>query len=125
MQPVDAGYGQLLKVKIKQEFFRWIEDDKNCENWYGEAMLTASEKRVLITRWVGDAYREFLSSKHDGLRYRLFEKKGYMSTACWLDDIFIHPEGLPNHAVAPRSPLDPSSGAPITGSGAATEKEQN
>ena len=48
-----------------------------------------------------------------------------MSTACCLDDIFIHPEGLPNHAVAPRSPLDPSSGAPITGSGAATEKEQN
>lgn len=41
------GYGQLLKVKIKQEFFRWLDNDENCECWYGEAMFTASEKRIL------------------------------------------------------------------------------
>ena len=30
-QPVDAGYGQLLKAKTNE----------NCELWYGEAMFTA------------------------------------------------------------------------------------
>ena len=125
MLPIDARYGQLLNVKIKQELFRRIEDDKNCENWYGEAMLTASEKRALITKWVGNAYREFLSSKHDGLRYHLFQKKGHLIIAYWLDDIFVQPEGLPNHTVAPPSPLDLSSGALVTGNDAATEKEEN
>ena len=74
-QPFDAGYGQLLKAKIKQEFFRWLDYDENCERWYDEAMFTASEK-LLITKQVGDAYREFLSSKHDSLYYSLFQKTG-------------------------------------------------
>ena len=59
-QSVDAGYGQLLKTKIKQEFFRWLDDDENCERWYSEAMFTASEKKILITKCVGAANREFL-----------------------------------------------------------------
>lgn len=66
-----------------------------------------------------------MSSKHDGLRYRLFQKKGYLITAYWLDDIFVQPEGLPNHTVAPPSLLDLSSGALVTGNDAATEKEEN
>ena len=30
-QPIDAGYTQLLKMLIKQEFFKWLEDDNNIE----------------------------------------------------------------------------------------------
>ena len=37
-QPIDVGYGQLFKAKIKQELFRWLDDDENCERWYGEAI---------------------------------------------------------------------------------------
>ena len=69
-------------------------------------MFTASEKRILIAKWVrrvGDAYREFLSSKHDGLRYRLFQKTGSLMNADVSDDKFIQPEGLPNYVVAPPS----------------------
>ena len=57
------GYGQPLKVKIKQEFFRWLDNEENCEHWYGEAMFTASEKRILMTKWVGDVYREIFAFK--------------------------------------------------------------
>ena len=48
-----------------------------------------------------------------------------MITADGSDDKFIQPEGLPNYAVAPPSPLDPSSGAPVTGNDVATESEKN
>ena len=67
-------YRQLLNAKIKQEFFKELDDDENCKRCYGEAMFTASDKRILITKWVGDTYRKFLSSIHDSLRYRLFQK---------------------------------------------------
>ena len=96
-QPVDAGYGQRLEGKKKQEFFTWLDDDENCERWYGQAMFTASEKRILITKWVEDAYREFLSSKHDDLHYSWFQKTGCLSTIDGSDDKFIQSEGLPNY----------------------------
>ena len=48
-QPIDAGYAQLLKVLIKQEFFKWLDDDNNMERWYNESLFSASEKRILIT----------------------------------------------------------------------------
>ena len=88
-------------------------------------MFTASENRILITKWVGDTYREFLSSKHDGLRYRSFQKTGCLIISNGSDDKFIQPEGLLNYVVAPPSPLEPSSGAPVTGNDAATETEKN
>ena len=79
-------------------------------------MFTASEKRTLITKWVGDDYREFLSLKHDGLRYRLLQKTGCLITADGSDNELIQPEGLPNY---------PSSGALVLGKYAATEREEN
>ena len=88
-------------------------------------MFTGSENKILITKWVGDTYREFLSSKHDGLRYRSFQKTGRLIISNGSDDKFIQPEGLLNYVVAPPSPLEPSSGAPVTGNDAATETEKN
>ena len=48
-----------------------------------------------------------------------------MIPANGLDDKFIQPEGLPNYVVAPPSPLDPSSDAPVMGNDAAIESEEN
>ena len=88
-------------------------------------MFTASEKRILITKWEGDPYREFLSSKHDGLHYRLFQKTRCLITADGSDDKFIQPEGLPNYVVSPPSLLDLSSGAPVMGNDVTIECEEN
>ena len=72
-QPIDAGYAQLLKVLIKQ-FLNWLDDDDNIDKWYGETVFSVSEKRILITRSVGKAYRKICDPTYDHLRYRLFEK---------------------------------------------------
>ena len=71
----DAGYAQVLKVVIKQEFFNWLDDEDHIDEWYGETVFSASEKQILINRWVGKAYRKICDPKYDHLRYRLFEKK--------------------------------------------------
>ena len=80
---------------------------------------------TVITKWVGDAYREFLLSKYVGLCFRLFQKTGCLFTANGSDNKFIQPEGLPSYVVAPPSLLDPSSGASVMGNDAATEIEEN
>ena len=66
-----------------------------------------------------------MSSKHDGLRYSLFQKTECLITADRPDDKFIQPEGLPNYVVAPPSPLDTSFGTPVMGNDVATESEEN
>ena len=88
-------------------------------------MFTALEKIILITKWIGNAYRKFLSSNHNGLRYRLFQKTGCLITADGSDNKFIPLEGLVNYVVAPPSPLDPSSGVPVIANDAATESKEN
>ena len=45
-QLVDAGYGQLLKGKTKQEFFRWLDDDGNCDHQMGRGCL----QRVFVIK---------------------------------------------------------------------------
>ena len=56
-QPVDAGYAELLKVKVRQAHYKWLDFDENADKWYGEDnRFTASERRILITHWVGEAY---------------------------------------------------------------------
>ena len=57
-QPVDAGYAELLKVKIRQEHYNWLDSDENTDKWYGlDQKISASDRRILITHWVGEAYK--------------------------------------------------------------------
>ena len=37
-QLANVEYGQLLKAKIKEEPFRWLDNDEKCERWYREAV---------------------------------------------------------------------------------------
>ena len=104
---------------IKQEFFNWLDDEDNIDKWYGETVFSASEKRILITRWVGKAY----SKIWDHLRYRLFEKTETLITADGSDDDKIQPEGLPNYNVQATSVIDASPAPPVSGS--SNEKEDD
>ena len=53
-QPVDSGYGRLLKILTKNEQQDWLKEDENFEKWAGNAdKFTAKERRILITYWVG------------------------------------------------------------------------
>ena len=112
-QPVDGGYGATLKRLVNQEFFNWLDDEENCEKWYGEkSKISASEKRILITHWVAAAYKRLTAPKFDGFRYRLFEKTGCLITADGSDDHKINPEGLQDYKVPPPILLDASTYSP-------------
>ena len=77
-QPVDAGLGRLVKLLISQEFEVWLEHEDNLEIWEN-GKLSASEKRVLITKFVGAAWEKvFLSGKYNPAAF--FEKTGCLLT---------------------------------------------
>ena len=106
-QPVDAGYAELLKVKIRQEHYNWLD------KWYGlDQTFSASDRRILITHWVGEAYKSSTDTKFDHYRRRLFQKTGCLltadGTADGTDDDLVQPGGLQNYNVPPPTMIDPS-----------------
>ena len=91
VQPVDAGYGRLFKVLVGKSLGAWLLNGDNVERWKSNK-LTASDRRVLITQWVGEAAKQIDSD----IRYRrrLFEKTGLAMTADGSDDNLINLEGV-------------------------------
>ena len=77
-QPVDAGYGWLLKKLTAKAQNDWLELEENLDTWMGnnEKTLTASDHRILITQWVGKAADTLVSSEYDHFCCRCFEKTG-------------------------------------------------
>ena len=49
IQPIDAGFGKMLKTKIGQEMDKWLEEKDNLELWHDE--ITARQRRILTTKW--------------------------------------------------------------------------
>ena len=58
-QPADCDIGRMLKQTISRIQDVWLEHDNNIDLWLGncEKKLTAKRRRILITHWVGEAYR--------------------------------------------------------------------
>lgn len=91
VQPVDAGAGRFLKVEVGRQMDIWLEQSDNLERWE-TASLTASDRRVLITQWMGAAMARLNSQQ--AYRYRLFEKCGMAMTVDGSGDDRITLEGL-------------------------------
>ncbi|CAB1098731.1 unnamed protein product [Ectocarpus sp. CCAP 1310/34] len=91
VQSVDAGAGRFLKVEVGRKMDTWLEQSDNLERWE-IASLTASDRRVLITRWIGAAMARLNSQQ--AFRYRLFEKCGKTITVDGSGDDRITLEGL-------------------------------
>ena len=91
VQPVDAGYGRLFKVLVGKSLGAWLLNGDNVERWESNK-LTASDRRVLITQWVGEAAKQIDSDIR--CRRRLFEKTGLAMTADGSDDNLINLEGV-------------------------------
>ena len=105
-QVVDAGLGQMLKVLVAREHQIWLDQEENAERWYGNNSepFGAMERRILITHWVGEAWKALCGPNYDHFRRRCWEKTGCLMTADGSHDEKIKPEGLPNYQVKP--PLD-------------------
>ena len=71
-QPVDAGYGSLLKFFIQHAHSNWLEVENNADRWFGNVQpYCAKERRILISHWAGEAYKKLISDKYNSFRLRL------------------------------------------------------
>ena len=98
-QPIDSGYGALMKRLIGQQQDAWLECDDNMEKWIGNQKLTASDRRVLISHWVGEANKKLQGDEYAAFRKGCFLRTGCLITADGSDDELIRPEGLPGYTV--------------------------
>ena len=90
VQPIDAGFDMSVKQFIGDNLNKWLEIDGNMDVWHDR--MTAKERRILMTKWTGEAWDE-LKKKAEYIP-RLFEKAGCLVTADSSDDEKIQPQKL-------------------------------
>ena len=93
IQPIDAGCGRIIKLKIGTAMETWLEKDNNLDKWHNG--LSAKERRILLTQWTGEAWSEL--NKNQTFFRRLFEKTGCLLTADGSDDFKVSPQGLSDY----------------------------
>ena len=76
--------------------------------------MKASDKRVLIAGWSGQAYRTMMTEEFNSFWYRLFQKTGCLVTADGSDDNKVQPGDLKDNQVTPLAIIGPSSTNPVT-----------
>ena len=109
LQPVDAGAGALIVLLYLRFQDAWLDKDANLEQWEGK--LSASQRRILMTQWLGAAWEAFNSPDYDHARLRYFEKTGCAMSADGSRDFKITPEGTVNYSFTRLSPADAASAA--------------
>ena len=94
VQPVDQGEGWLTKTIMGQQLDKYLEKKDNLRKW--QSSLSASERRILITHSLGDAW-ERITHDYPHFRKKLFQKTGLLMTADGSDDVLIKPEGFTDY----------------------------
>ena len=57
-----------MKVLTGQRQRYWLEEDDNSDQWYGEEnSLSAKDRRILITHWLGEAWKQFLGPEYENM----------------------------------------------------------
>ena len=90
VQPIDAGFGKQMNIKIGEAMEKWLEEDQNLDLWHDR--LSAKQRRFLMTQCTGKARRKLSSEKI--FAKKLFKKTGCLMTADSSDDDMIKPQGL-------------------------------
>ena len=102
-------YSNGLKVKVRQAHYQWLDWDESVNKWYREEnCFTASERQILITHWVGEAYKALLEATYGTFGQEIFERTGYFLTADGSRDNLAQPEGLPHYIIPPPAIIEPS-----------------
>ena len=75
--------------------YKFQINDENFERWCGQGS-SASERRILLTKWVGQAWNDMQQYKN--FRQRLFQKTGLLMTAEeGEEDKLINPQGYKDY----------------------------
>ena len=71
VQPLDVSFNKPFKDAVRQRFEKYHEE--NLQR-YTEGKMSASERRVLVTKWLGKAWKEVGSNRD--MVVRSFKKCG-------------------------------------------------
>ena len=71
VQPLDVSFNKLFKNVVTQQFEKHLEEKLKR---YTEGKISASERRVLVTKWVGKSWTEVGSNRD--MVVRSFKKCG-------------------------------------------------
>jgi len=83
------------KMEVGISLEEWLEDDENLKLWE-DGKLTKSDKRVLITKFVGSAW-EKIFSRSDFSADIYFQRTGCLLTCDGSDDHLVNIEGLKDY----------------------------
>ena len=92
VQPLDVSFNAPFKRRVESAATQHMQDNLND---YVNGKITAGERRVLITKWVGGAWEEL--SKNKDMVERSFKKCGISVAADGSEDFEIHLEGMENY----------------------------
>ena len=95
VQPVDAGFGRVIKCEAGEAFEEWLEDEENLTLWE-HGHLSASQKRILITKFVGSAWEKTISRTNTSTDI-YFQRTGCLLTLDGSEDHLVKVEGIPEY----------------------------
>lgn len=104
VQPVDIVFNAPFKAAVEREATKHLQENLDC---YVQGRINASERRVLITKWVGRAWEE-LSTRTD-MVVRSFVKCGISVPPDGSRDDEINLNGIEDYTVDSEDEGDPFS----------------
>ena len=76
--PIDARLGRTVRIVISHCLDKCLMEADNMEEW--ESKMTASERRILISEFVGKAMRKVMTVEYEDVRVGCFERTGCLIT---------------------------------------------
>ena len=94
VQPVDVSFNKPFKSAVERQATQHMQENLDS---YVHGQINASARRVLFTKWVGQAWEEVSADKE--LIVRSFKKCGISVPIDGSEDEQIHIQGLEEYAV--------------------------
>ena len=94
VQPVDVSFNKPFKSAVERQATQHMQENLDS---YVHGRINASARRVLFTKWVGQAWEEVSADKE--MIVRSFKKCGISVPIDGSEDDQIHIQGLEDYAV--------------------------
>ena len=101
VQPLDVSTNAPFKRKVESAASQHMQDNLDG---YLNGKITAGERHVLLSKWVGEAWEEL--SKNKDMIERSFKKCGISVATDGSEDFEIHLEGVENNRVTTNDALN-------------------
>ena len=101
VQPLDVSVNKPFKEEVKRQHEKHMSDNLQL---YTESKLSAWQRRVLLTKWVREAWKEINRNKETVIRS--FKKCGVSLTLDGKENDEINIEGIPDYEMPQADEID-------------------